>query len=437
MKLNRMKVLRNVLLFLPLLLPLLGSTPRPHGDIKIPEISERINAFTMDFLKRVAADNAEKNTVLSPQSIFRGLAMSYVAAGGQTRRELAQVLHFPDDNDKLLKQLSELDRRFAVAAKHQKIDVSIANSVWLDEANAKFRKEYVATVEKTFAASLHSARSRESGQMTRKINDWISEKTRGRIKGSVSPEDFKSRSRPGVIDEPALVTVNTVYFKADWGSRFDKKSTSEKPFHVDAETTVDALSMHQRSLLPYSEDENFKFLEIPYIKGYYSMYILLPKQILTVNELVSAVDNQTIIGLKRTAFEREVDVLLPKFEFGNHRAISNVLSDMGVNSAFDSEEADFDRMIVKRIEAYRIYLSEVYHNAWIEVNEEGTEAAAATTGVHFSFGCSASVRPPRVDFHADHPFLFLIVDNKSRSVLFAGWIVNPAKAAGQPAQRQR
>ena len=434
MKLNRMKVPRNMLLFLLLLLPLLGSTPKRHGDIKIPEISERINAFTMDFLKRLAAENADKNTVLSPKSIFRGLAMSYVAAGGETRRELAKILHFPDDNDKLLKQLSELNRWLADAARHEKIDVSIANSIWVDETYAKFRKEYVATVEKGFAASLHSARFGEPGKMTQEINDWISEKTHGRIKGSLSPKDFKSRSRPGVINEPALVTVNTVYFKADWGSRFDKKSTSEKPFHVDAETTVDALLMHQRSLLPYSENKDFKFLEIPYIKEYYSMYILLPKQILTVKELVSAVDNQTIVGLRRRAFNYEVDVLLPKFEFGNHHAIGSVLSDMGVKSAFDRARADFDKMIVKRIGAYRIYLSQVYHDAWIEVNEEGTEAAAATTGGHFSFGCSASMRARRVDFHADHPFLFLIVDNTSRSVLFAGWIVNPAKAAGQPAQ---
>lgn len=437
MKLNRMKVLRNALLFLPLLLPLLGSAPRRHGDIKIPEISQRINAFTMDFLKRVAIENAEKNTILSPQSIFRGLAMSYVAAGGETRRELAKVLHFPDDNDKLLKQLSELNRWLADAARHPKIDVSIANSVWFDEKYAEFRKEYVATVEKGFAASIHSARFGDSRTMTQEINDWISEKTHGRIKGSLSPEDFKSRSRPGVIDEPALVTVNTVYFKADWGSRFDKKSTSEKPFHVDAETTVDALSMHQRSLLLYSEDENFKFLEIPYIKGYYSMYILLPKQILTVNELVSAVDDQTIVDLRRRAFHCEVDVLLPKFEFGNHHAIGSVLSGMGVECAFDRARADFDKMIVKSLGAYRIYLSAVYHDAWIEVNEEGTEAAAATTAEHFSFGCSASAPAMFVEFHADHPFLFLIVDNKSRSVLFAGWIVDPAKAVGQPAQPQK
>ena len=106
-------------------------------------------------------------------------------------------------------------------------------------------------------------------------------------------------------------------------------------------------------------------------------------------------------------------------------------------SAFDSARADFDRMIVKSMGAYRIYLSKVYHDAWIEVNEEGTEAAAATTAEHSSFGCSASAPAMCVDFHADHPFLFLIVDNKSRSVLFAGWIVDPANAAGEPAQPQK
>ena len=99
---------------------------------------------------------------------------------------------------------------------------------------------------------------------------------------------------------------------------------------------------------------------------------------------------------------------------------------MGVSSTFDKEKADFNKMIVPHLDAFRIYISQVYHDTWIEVHEEGTEAAAATTTVHYSFGCSGgAINPPPVEFHADHPFLFAIVHNKSYSILFAGWIANP------------
>ncbi len=228
-----------------------------------------------------------------------------------------------------------------------------------------------------------------------------------------------------MVNEPALVSVNAVYFKADWGSRFEKGATQDGPFHVNGATIENTPMMHQHSVLPYAANEDFQFLEIPYIDGQYSMYVLLPRKILGVKDLMSRVTARTVIDLKRNSGPYTVDVLLPKFEFKGHYDIKDQLAKMGVSSAFDENKADFDKMIVKKIEAYRIYISQVYHDAWIEVHEEGTEAAAATTTVGYSFGCDMQMRPQPVDFHADHPFLFAIVHNKSYSILFAGWIANP------------
>jgi serpin B len=229
-----------------------------------------------------------------------------------------------------------------------------------------------------------------------------------------------------------LVSVNAVYFKADWGSRFEKGATRDGPFYVNATTTGKAPMMHQHSVLPYAENDEFKFLEIPYIDDQYSMYLLLPRKILGIKDLMRHVTDRTVIDFKRNSAGRTVDVLLPKFEIAGHYGIKDQLAKMGVSSAFDNGKADFDRMIVKKIEAYRIYLSEVYHDAWIEVHEEGTQAAAATTSIHFSVGCSMEPpNPAPAVFHADHPFLFAIVHNKSYSILFAGWIANPKGFAGQ------
>ena len=222
------------------------------------------------------------------------------------------------------------------------------------------------------------------------------------------------------------MSVNAVYFKADWGSRFEKGATQNLVFHVDAQTTQDVPTMHQRALLPYAEDAEFQFLEIPYVEGLYSMYVLLPRQTLSVEDMVSRITVEKVVALKRGSF------WCLTLTFCSHNLKSGAitmpkprLAEMGVKRAFDSQQANFDKMIVKKEDAFRVYINKAYHDAWIEVHEEGTRAAAATTTTHYSFGCSASPQAMRAVFHADHPFLFAIVDNKSYDILFAGWIVNP------------
>ena len=428
MRLSPFKTVSRTLLIAAMLLMALGANSSDQIAIEIPDISQRINSFTMDLLKQYAgATNLPSNTILSPQSIFHGMAMSYVASGGDTRNELAKVFHFPKDNDALLKGLAGLRQQLHKAGDHKHIDVTLANSAWLDETYADYRMEYVKEIQNTFEASLHRVEFKQKVRVSEDINKWVSEKTRGKIQKSVYPSDFKSRSRPGIIDEPALVNVNAVYFKADWASRFDKDSTSKRAFNIDESTTVEIPMMHQISVLPYSENEKLQFLELPYIGNHYSMYVILPKELIGIQEIIQSVTIEQIVDLKQRAFSHEVDVLLPKFEMMSNLGVRKFLSAMGVKSAFSNQKADFDKMIIKKYEAFRIYISEIYHDVWIDVHEEGTEAAAATSTIHFSFGCSAAVQPMPVDFHADHPYLFMIVHNDSLSILFAGWMSNPEK----------
>ena len=431
-----LRFVRNVLLAAILLPLILGSTVDRIVESRTPEISKRINAFTVDMLKREAtAGVAPANLVMSPQGIFCCVAMSYVASGGETRKQLAKALHFPAKNDELLKPLAELRKQILAAMKHPKTQVSIASSAWLDREYAWWRRSYEQTIRGAFGAALHTIRFADRSRASSAINTWVAKATHGRIKQVITPKDIASRSRPGLIVEPGLISVNAVYFKSEWDSRFDKAETRLRPFHLDARRTVEAMMMHQLSVLPYAEDEDFQFLELPYIaKGYrsgFSMCVLLPKQDLSVRKLVSLVTAKTLGRLRFEARPHEVDVLLPKFALKSRLSVKSTLESIGVKLAFDEGRADFDKMIVKRITAYRVYLSEIYHDAWIQTNEEGTEAAAATTSVHYSVGCSAAPpRPRRVDFHADHPFAFLIMHNKSHSVLFAGWISDP-KGLGQ------
>jgi serpin B len=190
---------------------------------------------------------------------------------------------------------------------------------------------------------------------------------------------------------------------------------------------VQVPTMHQNSLLHYAEDERFQFLEIPYIDDRFSMYLLLPKKNIPVTKLVDGISAKQIIDLKMGAFPHKVDVLLPKFRVKTGCPLREPLSRMGVNDAFDKRKADFDRMIVKISKAYRVYISSIRQDAWIGVDEKGTKAASATTTTHFTFGCSAVSPPKPARFHADHPFLFFVVHNPSRSILFSGWVSEPGK----------
>jgi serpin B len=420
-------------------LPFLGSTPGGPGTVLIPELSQRINAFSLDLLKRHARSaQAAPNAVLSPQGIFQALALSYLASGGETRKELADVMHFPEDNDRLTRDLGQIRGQIESAAKDKRIEVSVANSAWLDGTYAEFRKSYTDRLEKSLGVSLRKASFGRAGEASGEINRWVARETRGRIKQVIGAEDLRSRSGMGVVNEPGLVIVNAVYFKADWGSRFEADGTRDLPFHLDRSRTQTVPTMHQESILLHAADDQFQFLEIPYVDKRFSMYILLPREILPLQKLVEPLSEERITNLKRGAAPCEVDVLFPKFEFRTHLDVKGALGEMGVKAAFDSGKADFDRMIVKKIDAYRVYLSDVFHDAFIEVHEKGTTAAAATTSVHFSFGCSAapSMHPPKVDFHADRPFVFAIVHNESRSVLFAGWITDPKALAGNAANSE-
>ncbi len=418
-------VLLTVMLFM-----VLGAHRSSQMDSQVPDISQRINSFTLDLLKYHAeGKDFPENSILSPQSIFHGLALSYIASGGDTRKELGAVFHFPEKNEQLFKDLAGLQQGFRKADKQKRIEIAIANSLWLDETYADFRKDYLEQVQDTYEAAVHRVQFEQRQRASDAINKWVSEKTRGKIQKSVDPGDFISRSRSNMVEEPALVAVNAVYFKADWGRRFNSASTRNRAFKTDKLTTVETPMMHQRSLLPYSEDEHLKFLELPYVDNLFSMYVILPKEWIGITELIKNVTIDRLLELRRRAIIHEVDVLLPKFEMKSHLSVKEILSAMGIKSAFSSQKADFDKMILKKLEAFRIYISEIYHNAWIDVHEEGTEAAAATSTVHFSFGCSAPQRPKPAQFHADHPFMFMIMHNESRSILFAGWISNPEKSA--------
>jgi serpin B len=225
-----------------------------------------------------------------------------------------------------------------------------------------------------------------------------------------------------VVDEPGLVVVNAAAFKADWQSRFDPAATGPAPFHPLEGGAVEVPTMRQHNRFLYAGDDGLELLELPYRHKEFSMLLCLPRE---RDGAIGELTWERVEALARELRVREVDVRVPRFSIRKPLDLKPVLTAMGLEAAFDRDRADFDAMIHRNIDAFRIYLADMLHQGWIEVDEKGSDAAATTTVSHYSIGCSAPPPPTPATFHADRPFVFLIVHNPSRGIMFAGWYGGP------------
>jgi len=429
MKTKHLKSSLQSLLVLIVYLPFLAATsPRDQSGGPAPESSARINDFAFDLLKREAAAGGGQNTLISPFSIYSSMAMSYIASGGPTRLGLARALHFPADNDSLVRDLADLRRKMAGDGDRPGVELRMAGSVWLDTTWAKWQPDYLRTLDRMGAQPARDAKFADKTASCAEINRWISAATHGRIAGGITPADIPSRSKPAldIIDEPGLVTVDAAWFKAKWAHQFDATETMHRLFNRPGGGSADIPMMHQDSLFPYSQNPHWQLLVMPYLGGRFSMLVLLPRDIEDAKAITASLTQETMKQLLAYVHPAKVDILFPKFTLRRHTDLDDTLIALGAADAFNKNKANFDAMIIKQETARHVYLSSVKQDTWMQVSEEGTEAAAATTAVYFTLGCSAQEPPETVNFHADHPFLFFIVHNPSRAILFAGWVTNPA-----------
>lgn len=393
-------------------------------------IAKDINAFTWKYVKRLAENPVDDNGVISPQSIYHCLAMSYIASGGQTRRQLADVIGFPQSNTPLLDDMKKLCKALNANLPGD-ASIALANGIWLDKTYATFRPEYIRQLQEYFNAQPNEIRFANKTNAVREINSWVSRKTGGQIDDVISPDDLKSKSIPAldIINEPALVIVNAVYFYSPWASGFDKKETRKLPFKLSDSPDREVETMHQYGALGYGKYDDYAVLRLVYRNVPFSMYIVLPDKILSAREMIQwAGDHKELCNSIPRTENCNVDVLLPKFSLVSQYDMIDQLIRMGVTDAFDLTKADFDKMIIKTQKNERIYISTIRQKATMEVNEDGSKAAAATSSVSYSFACSASPSIPSVAFHADRPFLFMVVHEPSGTILFNGWVSKPDPA---------
>lgn len=374
------------------------------------------NRFAFELYARYKPKSG--NIFYSPYSISSALAMAYEGARGKTAQEMQAVLHFPQDASVRRESFSRIGQE--INKKDKKYQLSIANALWAQK-DYKFLDDYLGLVEKYYSGkstNLDFINQTEESRLT--INGWVEDQTNNKIKNLI-PEGF-------IGPTTRLVLTNAIYFKGFWFKQFDKKNTKEEDFRISSDNKIKAQMMHlpaEEENSYYGETENIKILELPY-EGYdLSMLILLPKED-DLKAIEESLTYEKLSEWKKLLRYEKVGVYLPRFKFETKYFMADDLKEMGMPSAFTSGidfggQADFSGMTGNK----ELNIDKVIHQAFVEVNEEGTEAAAATAVVMTLSGMPMP-KIPKI-FRADHPFIFIIQDRSTGNILFMGRVSDPTR----------
>jgi serpin B len=373
-------------------------------------VAEGNNAFAVDLYGQLRKQDG--NLFFSPESISTAFAMAYAGARGTTSVQMANTLHFALPPDRLHPAMGTL--LTSLNAAHPGYQLHVADALWA-EKDFTFLDDYLKLTSADYGAGFNRVDFKGAPESVRQtINQWVEQKTENKIKDLIPPRAISPATR--------LVLTNAIYFKGDWETKFDKAQTQDEDFHLSAAQNVKAPLMHSSAKFGYFKGDTFQALNIPYKSGELSMVVLLPNDVAGLPALEKSMTAANVNQwLSQLHVGPKVIVTLPKFKMTDQLELSNALGALGMAQAFQPGTADFSGMTGRR----DFWISSAIHKAFIDVNEEGTEAAAATAIVMRSMAM-AREQPP-VIFRADHPFLFLIRDNRSGSILFMGRVTDPTK----------
>jgi len=369
-------------------------------------------AFALDLYREVGKGG--KNVFFSPVSLSGTLAMAWAGARGETARQMARVLRFPPAEGETTAGFRDFGRRVSAIQARGKAELAVASALW-PRAGEPLLPRYVTLLKDDFGAAPAAVDfAKEPERARAAINSWVAGKTRDRIRDLLPPGS--------VVRSTRLVLTNAVYFKGKWKVPFEKAMTQEAPFHAGPGRTVSAPFLRGSPKAGYLEVEGAQILQLPYEGDDLSLVVLLPRK---ADGLAALEDSLTATRLSEwlsNAGERRqaVEVHLPRFRLETGFTLKAALTSLGMTDAFDPSRADFSAMSSAKP---GLFIGEGFHQAFVEVNEEGTEAAAATGIVMVP----ASMPPPKPVFRADHPFLFLIRDDATGTVLFLGRVADPTR----------
>ncbi|MGC9399858.1 MAG: serpin family protein [Anaerolineae bacterium] len=368
-------------------------------------------AFAVDLYRRLREADAG-NLFFSPHSISVALAMTYAGVRGETAEQMAETLHFTLPQARLHAAFNALDLALQPAkdADEEAFTLNIANSLWAEETYT-FRDEFLDLLARHYGAGLRLVSFKTAAEAARQtINAWVEKKTEGKIKDLIP--------KGGVDDLTRLVLANAIYFNAKWAYTFPEDRTQDGIFTTadGREVSVPMMSWDQPEMIPYTRGENYQALELPYRGGEASMVILVPDAG-AFADVEAGLTGQRLQEIVAEMETKGVVLTMPKFEYQAEASLADTLKAMGMTDALDPDRADFSGMDGTR----DLYITNVFHKAYVAVDEEGTEAAAATAVI---VGLE-SMPMTDVEITIDRPFIYLIRDRETGAVLFLGRVVDP------------
>src|SRR5919199_433478 len=370
------------------------------------------NAFALDLYRQLG--NQPGNLFVSPYSLSTALAMTYAGARGQTATEMSKVLHFTLGQEDLHPAFAALKAQLdAQKQQGEGIQLKMANRLW-GQKGYDFLKPFKQLTQDSYGAALEEVDfSGDTEQARRTINQWVAQQTQEKIQDLIPPGILNSLTR--------IVLTNGIYFKGSWLKPFNPAHTKNTPFTVAPGKPVDVPMMSQSASVGYAEFRDLQALELPYVGEKTSMVILLPKKVDGLAQLEQQLTPENIQNwLSSINYSQcPTSIQLPKFKVNAKVELKPVLSKMGMVSAFkDDGAADFSGMNGRN----DLFLKEAIHQTFVHVDELGTEAAGATAAI-------GALRCVGGNFSADRPFIFLIRDKQSGSILFLGRVMNPVASA--------
>lgn len=405
----------------------------PEGDVR--QLTLGTTRFALDLHGHLTDDAPGDNLLFSPHSIAVALAMTYAGATGETRTQLRETLRFALDDEALHPAYRELDASLSdretigsyepptatesadgERGEVRPFELVDANSVW-GQDGFPFRGAYLDLLEAHYGSGLRTVDFESDPEEARTaINGWVAETTREKIPTLLPPDALSTLTR--------LVLVNAVYFRARWQHQFDSTSTDLAFAALDG-TTTEVPKMWKAETYPYAEVDGHQLVELPYVAQDLGMVLVVPAEG-TFESFEAELTADRLRGLLGAMEERPGTVTMPKFTFRSEFQLKRALSALGMPAPFDRAEADFSRMTDGPL-GERLFVDDVYHEAFVGVDERGTEAAAAT-GVVVRLVSKEITQTPPFELTVDRPFLFLIRDARTGAILFLGRVVDAGAA---------
>lgn len=401
-----MEEIMKKILILILLFPFIAAGSFPEDTMK--DLTRANTKFALDMYASLCRNQG--NIFYSPYSISTALAMTYAGACGNTEKEMAQALHFDLLEEDIHPAFSELQSHLQKIQKEEPVILNSANALWV-EKTYQLKKDYLDLNKKYYSANIFSVDFRNDPEKSRvKINDWVKEKTEEKIKDLLAQGTINDLTR--------LVLTNAIYFLGEWENKFNPKATRDGDFWLDEANKVTAPLMYQEDIFGYAAGDGIQILEMPYKGESLSMVVFLPQKKDGLKELENSLNPENLEKWLACLKQQKVEIYFPKFKTTQSFNLNDVLKSLGMKEAF-TRTANFFNMEPRK----ELFISDVVHKAFVEVDEKGTEAAAATAVVMELASMPMNVQV----FKADHPFIFIIRERTTDSVLFMGRLANPTK----------